>query len=337
MTTSNGSNNVSVSSPALWMAIDVIDLYVTPVWYILGIPGNILAFVVWVQRRMRPSSGCYLAALALDECLFLFMQVTVRLPPIRTKSHSNERKTRPSGMRSMRSNGISFQRDYTQSPSNASSLSSRLVKLYHVYTVLFGDLRHLHFKINLITCVHIYFNSFYKLSLLFRAAISEVVHWCLKCLHACNTTAIQEKFLYLTCANPVAEHCCRCVAGILRATSEVEHQPATTARSLWTLSLAVSHSTAPQSTTCTRIHHGPLRVGLSSVRTGALLLETSTPGDYLCTNGNRAGNQRCTSVLLDVQLRQRRLRPPSWGESYGCFDTTTTRSLKLILHLLRFV
>jgi len=74
--TSNGSNS-SLSSPApsKWPAIDAIDLYVTPVWYVIGIPGNILAFIVWVQRRMRPSSGCYLAALALDECLFLIMQV----------------------------------------------------------------------------------------------------------------------------------------------------------------------------------------------------------------------------------------------------------------------
>jgi len=82
MMASNGSNvslSVGDASPMMsrWMAIDAIDLYVTPVWYIIGIPGNILAFIVWVQRRMRPSSGCYLAALALDECLFLVMQVIV--------------------------------------------------------------------------------------------------------------------------------------------------------------------------------------------------------------------------------------------------------------------
>jgi hypothetical protein len=54
---------------------DAIDRYVTPTWYVLGIPGNILAYCVWTRRRMRLSSGCYLAALALDECLFLVMQV----------------------------------------------------------------------------------------------------------------------------------------------------------------------------------------------------------------------------------------------------------------------
>ena len=55
---------------------DKIDLYVTPIWYIIGVPGNVLAFVVWIQRRMRPSSGYFLAALALDECVFLVMQVS---------------------------------------------------------------------------------------------------------------------------------------------------------------------------------------------------------------------------------------------------------------------
>ena len=51
-----------------------IDRYVTPVWYVLGIPGNLLAYCVWMQPKMRRSSGIYLASLALDECLFLVMQ-----------------------------------------------------------------------------------------------------------------------------------------------------------------------------------------------------------------------------------------------------------------------
>jgi len=42
--------------------IDVIDKYVTPVWYVVGVPGNLLAFVVWTQKKMRASSGCYLTA-----------------------------------------------------------------------------------------------------------------------------------------------------------------------------------------------------------------------------------------------------------------------------------
>jgi len=60
---------------SVWPAIDAIDRFVTPVWYVIGIPGNVVAYVVWIQRRMRHSSGCYLAALALDECLFLILQV----------------------------------------------------------------------------------------------------------------------------------------------------------------------------------------------------------------------------------------------------------------------
>jgi len=56
-----------------------IDRYVTPVWYVLGIPGNLLAYCVWMQRKMRRSSGIYLASLALNEFFFLVMQVIVCL------------------------------------------------------------------------------------------------------------------------------------------------------------------------------------------------------------------------------------------------------------------
>ena len=63
-----------------------LDRYVTPVWYVLGIPGNLLAYSVWMQPKMRRSSGVYLASLALDEFLFLVMQVS---PPLLV--------TRPSG------------------------------------------------------------------------------------------------------------------------------------------------------------------------------------------------------------------------------------------------
>jgi len=62
-------------APARWTTIDTVDRLVTPLWYIVGIPGNIAAYVVWIQANMRPSSGCYLAALALDECIFLILQV----------------------------------------------------------------------------------------------------------------------------------------------------------------------------------------------------------------------------------------------------------------------
>lgn len=73
----NGSTDVDPFDTNRRPAFDAIDLFVTPVWYLLGIPGNIIAYVVWIQRRMRPSSGCYLAALALDECVFLILQVII--------------------------------------------------------------------------------------------------------------------------------------------------------------------------------------------------------------------------------------------------------------------
>lgn len=82
-----------------WPAIEAIDKFVTPVWYVIGIPGNIIAYVVWIQRRMRPSSGCYLAALALDECLFLVMQVRslfvyIEFTTSRTTRHGASKTTK---------------------------------------------------------------------------------------------------------------------------------------------------------------------------------------------------------------------------------------------------
>lgn len=83
MTTTTSYDNVSADNTSVvynqsdeFDIVDAIDRYVTPVWYVLGIPGNILAYCVWTRRRMRLSSGCYLAALALDECVFLVMQVS---------------------------------------------------------------------------------------------------------------------------------------------------------------------------------------------------------------------------------------------------------------------
>jgi hypothetical protein len=52
-----------------------VDKYLIPVWYVVGIPGNIMAFIIWIQPKMRPSSGCYLAALAMDDLVFLFLKI----------------------------------------------------------------------------------------------------------------------------------------------------------------------------------------------------------------------------------------------------------------------
>nr|KAG5705937.1 hypothetical protein BaRGS_010827 [Batillaria attramentaria] len=54
-----------------------VDRYVTIFIYCIGFPGNILSFIVWIQKRMRHSSGCYLAALALDDFIFLSLHVVL--------------------------------------------------------------------------------------------------------------------------------------------------------------------------------------------------------------------------------------------------------------------
>lgn len=56
-----------------------VDKYTTPFIYCIGFPGNILSFIIWIQRRMRHSSGYYLAALALVDLVFLCLQVVYEL------------------------------------------------------------------------------------------------------------------------------------------------------------------------------------------------------------------------------------------------------------------
>ncbi|XP_076465753.1 FMRFamide receptor-like [Babylonia areolata] len=56
-----------------------VEKYVTIFIYCVGFPGNILSFIVWIQKRMRHSSGCYLAALALDDFIFLSLHVVFEL------------------------------------------------------------------------------------------------------------------------------------------------------------------------------------------------------------------------------------------------------------------
>ena len=50
-----------------------------PIIWAIGFPGNILAMLIWMQKRMRHSSGYYLAALALNDLLFLFLHVLYAL------------------------------------------------------------------------------------------------------------------------------------------------------------------------------------------------------------------------------------------------------------------
>jgi len=54
-------------------------LFFSAVWYAVGFPGNLLAFAVWIRPRMRHSSGCYLAALAAADFLFLLLHLVFEL------------------------------------------------------------------------------------------------------------------------------------------------------------------------------------------------------------------------------------------------------------------
>lgn len=52
-----------------------VSVYMPPIWWVIGIFGNIIALLVWLQPRMRHSSGYYLAALALSDLFFLVMNI----------------------------------------------------------------------------------------------------------------------------------------------------------------------------------------------------------------------------------------------------------------------
>lgn len=53
----------------------MIDRAVTPLWYIIGITGNVVSAAAWLQQRMRKnsSSAIYLSALSINDTLFLLL------------------------------------------------------------------------------------------------------------------------------------------------------------------------------------------------------------------------------------------------------------------------
>ena len=59
----------------------MVDRSVTPIWYAVGIVGNVLSAVVWLQRRMRRnnSSAVYLGTLSVNDTLFLLLHVLLDL------------------------------------------------------------------------------------------------------------------------------------------------------------------------------------------------------------------------------------------------------------------
>ncbi|BFY98920.1 hypothetical protein BsWGS_01960 [Bradybaena similaris] len=70
------SNNTDLELIALNKGL---DKYITPFLYVVGFPGNIISFTIWLQKRMRHSSGYYLAALALDDLIFLGLHLVFEL------------------------------------------------------------------------------------------------------------------------------------------------------------------------------------------------------------------------------------------------------------------
>jgi len=49
------------------------------IMYFFGFPGNILAFIMWLRKPLLQSSGCYLAALAISDLLFLVLSMVYDL------------------------------------------------------------------------------------------------------------------------------------------------------------------------------------------------------------------------------------------------------------------
>jgi len=66
-----------------------VDRVVTPIWYVIGVTGNTLSAVVWLQRRMRAnnSSAVYLVALSISDLLFLLLHF-VQVGRCRSDIHS---------------------------------------------------------------------------------------------------------------------------------------------------------------------------------------------------------------------------------------------------------
>ena len=59
----------------------LVDRSVTPIWYVIGITGNVLSASVWMQRRMRQnnSSAVYLATLSITDLFFLLLHILQEL------------------------------------------------------------------------------------------------------------------------------------------------------------------------------------------------------------------------------------------------------------------
>jgi len=59
--------------------IHIFKVISVPFWMLIGIPGNVLACMVWNQPSMRASSGTILAALAVTDLVFLLLRFLYEL------------------------------------------------------------------------------------------------------------------------------------------------------------------------------------------------------------------------------------------------------------------
>ncbi|XP_060563613.1 proteinase-activated receptor 1-like isoform X1 [Ruditapes philippinarum] len=59
----------------------IIDRVITPIWYFIGIIGNILSAKIWLSQKMRQSnsSAIYLGAIAVVDLIFIFLHVWMEL------------------------------------------------------------------------------------------------------------------------------------------------------------------------------------------------------------------------------------------------------------------
>ncbi len=53
--------------------------YVYPVIYVIGIPGNLISFALWIHPRLRNSSACYFASIAIFDTLVLGLHLLVTI------------------------------------------------------------------------------------------------------------------------------------------------------------------------------------------------------------------------------------------------------------------
>ncbi|XP_053406131.1 proteinase-activated receptor 1-like isoform X2 [Mercenaria mercenaria] len=71
----NDSFEIATADPSILKAAADVDKIISPILYVFGFPGNVLAIIVWLQPRMRHSSGTYLAALGFVDLIFMVIHV----------------------------------------------------------------------------------------------------------------------------------------------------------------------------------------------------------------------------------------------------------------------